>query len=252
MGKRIASACGTAANYRRGCRCGSCRQAMSVKQREYREAMIAKYGHIPSQKSRRRKTYSETRNCTACGGSFTTQKSGPQRFCSLSCAARYTQNRPPRGQIVLYVGQAVEPKRKLRSQAGTSNLRFRSGQCRVCSAWFVSVNLDVTCSAVCAKEWRSEQFSHYRHRRRALERAAYVEDVSRKQVFERDGYRCYLCGKMTRPDKQTPHPKAPTIDHVIPLAVGGTHEPLNCRTACFRCNCRKSHRGGGEQLLLIA
>jgi len=52
--------------------------------------------------------------------------------------------------------------------------------------------------------------------------------------------------------KQTvPHPKAPTIDHVIPLAQGGTHEPLNCRAAHFLCNSLKSHQGHGDQMLLL-
>jgi len=62
--------------------------------------------------------------------------------------------------------------------------------------------------------------------------------------------RCHICNKAVKRDAVVPHPLAPTIDHVIPLAVGGTHEPLNCRCAHYICNARKGHRGG-EQLLLI-
>lgn len=89
-------------------------------------------------------------------------------------------------------------------------------------------------------------------RRKARQKNAFVADVNRGRVFEADGYRCHLCGLLTERDKKVPHPKAPTIDHVIPLHVGGTHEPSNCRTAHFRCNHLKGARGGGEQLLLIA
>ncbi|MEU2106485.1 HNH endonuclease signature motif containing protein [Nocardia sp. NPDC019255] len=71
-------------------------------------------------------------------------------------------------------------------------------------------------------------------------------------MFESDGYRCHLCRRKTDPTKVAPHPRSPTIDHVIPLSKGGTHEPSNCRTACFHCNATKGDRGGGEQLLLIA
>lgn len=130
--------------------------------------------------------------------------------------------------------------------------RLTSGYCKVCTAPFVSFNVDVTCSALC-------QENHYRAfrktakgRRRARKAGAYVEDVWRSRVFASDGYRCHLCRKKTLPDRQVPHPRAPTIDHVIPLSKGGTHEPANCRTACFQCNSLKRDGGSGEQMLLIA
>ncbi|WP_353962043.1 HNH endonuclease [Mycolicibacterium houstonense] len=91
----------------------------------------------------------------------------------------------------------------------------------------------------------------HEERKRARKAGAYVEPVYRKRVFNRDGYRCHLCGKKTDQTKKVPHPKAPTLDHIIPLASGGTHEPSNCRCACFLCNSLKGDRGGGEQLLLI-
>ena len=89
-------------------------------------------------------------------------------------------------------------------------------------------------------------------RRRALEANAFVSHVSRAKVFAADGYRCYLCRKLCDRTATVPHPNAPTVDHVIPLARGGTHEPSNCRTACFGCNCTKGAYGSGEQLLLLA
>lgn len=91
-----------------------------------------------------------------------------------------------------------------------------------------------------------------KHRRRAIKRNAFVANVSPQKVFERDGWKCHLCGKAINRKAVVPHPKAPTIDHVIPLASGGTHEPLNCRAAHFLCNSIKGDRGGGEQLLLVA
>lgn len=130
--------------------------------------------------------------------------------------------------------------------------RLTSGQCRVCSHWFVSHHTDVTCSPECFDIRRREQRRIDRDRRRATKRNAFVENVYRKKVFSADGYRCHLCGKKTDKTKSVPHPKAPTIDHITPLALGGTHEPANCRTACFKCNATKSHRLAGDQLLLLA
>ena len=97
-----------------------------------------------------------------------------------------------------------------------------------------------------------------RDRRRARKKDAFVENVNRKKIYARDNYRCQLrlpgC-KGVDPNKVVPHPKAPTLDHIVPLAAGvaagGTHEPKNCQLACFQCNWQKSDGSFGEQLLLI-
>lgn len=89
------------------------------------------------------------------------------------------------------------------------------------------------------------------HRRRARMIGAFVEDVNRLEVFLADGYKCYLCGKKTDPSKVYPHPKCPTIDHIVPLSKGGLHERSNCRTACAKCNWSKQDRGGGEQFAIV-
>jgi 5-methylcytosine-specific restriction endonuclease McrA len=57
---------------------------------------------------------------------------------------------------------------------------------------------------------------------------------------------------MTRKTASVPHPMAPTIDHIVPLSKGGTHEPINCRTAHFLCNSTKGDRLAGDQLILFA
>lgn len=151
---------------------------------------------------------------------------------------------------VLYVGPP-QPEPRLNVHVRTAS-RLTSGQCRMCRAWFVSRHLDVTCSAECA-ELRLKEVRHaHRGKRRARKRNAFVANVIRKRVFAADGYRCHLCKRKTNPAKVVPHPRAPTIDHVIPLARGGTHEPINCRTACFLCNATKGDRGSGDQLMLLS
>ncbi|WP_371287153.1 HNH endonuclease [Mycobacteroides abscessus] len=129
--------------------------------------------------------------------------------------------------------------------------RLTSGQCRVCREWFVDLHMGITCSDDCREIHRASVKRVQKSRRRAVKRNAYVEDVSPKRVFERDGYRCHICRKKVRTDVVVPHPRAATVDHLIPLACGGTHEMANCRTACFLCNAVKGDRGGGEQLMLV-
>lgn len=55
----------------------------------------------------------------------------------------------------------------------------------------------------------------------------------RYEVFRRDNHACRYCGA-TAPDAKL------TIDHVIPVTLGGTDEPANLVTACTECNTGKS------------
>lgn len=57
-------------------------------------------------------------------------------------------------------------------------------------------------------------------------------------VFERDGWVCCRCGKPVDRELDHPHPEAGTLDHVIPIHAGGSHDPGNVRLAHRICNQR--------------
>ena len=71
------------------------------------------------------------------------------------------------------------------------------------------------------------------------------------EIAERDGHRCGLCRRKVNMAQVVPHPRAPTIDHLIPLDRGGDDTRANVQIAHFLCNSRKGNRGGGEQLALL-
>lgn len=77
---------------------------------------------------------------------------------------------------------------------------------------------------------------------RAKKLSAFISTVNRKDIFERDGYICQLCGTGVLPFVPHQHPMYPTIDHIIPLSKGGTHEPSNVQTAHLGCNASKGAR----------
>ena len=235
-----------ARGYSKGCRCQVCKAGVAERQRK--RYLAQREQGVP----RKRHYRTHHKVCPECATPFTTRYK-QTRLCSSACGAREAGRARSdelrlRRLPALYTGPAYVPPVP---HVATSH-RLVSGECRACGDWFVSEYRDVTCSPACAEVERKAAKARARAKRRALKRDAYVADVYRLKVYEADGYRCHLCGRMTDKTKQAPHPKAPTIDHIIPLAVGGTHEPLNCRTAHFECNSRKSHRGEGEQLLLIA
>jgi hypothetical protein len=73
----------------------------------------------------------------------------------------------------------------------------------------------------------------------------------RAEVFNRDRWVCGICRKKVDPDLRHPDPMAPSLDHVLPIAEGGTNEPANLRLTHLRCNISRRHYGGNEQLALI-
>lgn len=64
--------------------------------------------------------------------------------------------------------------------------------------------------------------------------ASPVGHGKRFRVFARDSFRCCYCGVSAADDGVTLH-----IDHLIPLADGGSSEEENLVTACSECNLGK-------------
>jgi hypothetical protein len=102
----------------------------------------------------------------------------------------------------------------------------------------------------CAKVSKRESMKTARRRRRARERNAYTEPYTLAEIAKRDKYRCGICRKRVAMTKAVPHPKAPTIDHLIPLSENGDDVPANVQLAHFWCNSVRG-TGGTVQLLLV-
>lgn len=69
--------------------------------------------------------------------------------------------------------------------------------------------------------------------RRARKRNAFVADVDISALYERDCGCCCLCGLPVYQGEAH-------LEHLMPLALGGMHEPDNCGLAHPACNLRKS------------
>ena len=60
----------------------------------------------------------------------------------------------------------------------------------------------------------------------------------RLRILNRDGRECYWCGM-----------DASTVDHIIPVAKGGTDDPENLVAACRKCNFSKQDKMPDEFVL---
>ena len=79
-----------------------------------------------------------------------------------------------------------------------------------------------------------------------------VSPTQRKTVLERDGYKCRICGI----SRQYLDDKVPglgeylrlEIDHIVPIAQGGTSDESNLQCLCWRCNSLKGSKKTNKQV----
>jgi len=80
--------------------------------------------------------------------------------------------------------------------------------------------------------------------RKAATRGAAVRgpNFTVADLIKRDGNNCGICGEAMMPTATYPDPNSPSIDHIIPVSRGGTHELANARAAHLSCNIRRGNR----------
>ncbi|SDD37432.1 HNH endonuclease [Geodermatophilus telluris] len=93
-----------------------------------------------------------------------------------------------------------------------------------------------------SEERRRTSSSTARHARRVRLEGATVERFDPIKVFERDGWHCRLCGGPVDRDLRWPDPASASLDHVVPLVVGGAHSRDNTQLAHWLCNVQKGAR----------
>lgn len=115
--------------------------------------------------------------------------------------------------------------------------------CEVCAAEFdATMRRRFCCSTACTRKRNNRENSKHVLRRRAAQRGTAAEAIRPRDIFERDDWTCGICREPVDPALAAPHPKSPSVDHVIPLSRGGTHTRDNVQTAHLGCNCRKGAR----------
>ena len=72
--------------------------------------------------------------------------------------------------------------------------------------------------------------------------AARVQSLNPRTVFFRDGWVCQLCEGLVDESVLWPDPMSKSLDHVVPISLGGEHSMANTQLAHLRCNILKSNR----------
>lgn len=84
---------------------------------------------------------------------------------------------------------------------------------------------------------QKKPIKYYSPKRRAI--YAKGDEIDALLLFELFNWTCYLCKDAIDPHRRCPDWRAATIEHIVPLARGGTHTWDNVAPAHYRCNMDK-------------
>jgi len=94
---------------------------------------------------------------------------------------------------------------------------------------------------------KSAKDSFYGARRRSLIAGGSRDAIDPMAVFERDKWKCHLCGRNTKKSlRGTFEPLAPELEHIVALSDGGTHTWGNVACSCRSCNLGKGAASFGQ------
>ena len=193
-----------------------------------------------------------SRACAACGSEFETYNGlWGNRFCSKPCAdvdkrnghdhkaykrAYHHEHYEPKGRTARTCCQCGD---KFMPDTGKGRTRSHEGRRDFCSTG-------------CRQAfWGAKKLRSYR--RRAERFGVVHERLDRMLVFERDAWRCQICGrKSLKCWLGTRNPRRPELDHRVPMCKGGPHTYENVQLACLRCNRSKNGRRILGQIPLFA
>lgn len=204
-----------------------------------------------------------TRECRYCGNSFVRASKGePTKYCNHDCRRAEVRRRDreyckkPRdtsrlpmcsahGCDTRSVSKGLCFKHYFRDRANGS-MSLRCGWCGELKA----SDGRGYCAGCAMAARRATASKRNADRRSKVSSGDRIDPI---RVFERDGWRCHLCGRATpKRLRGTARPRAPELDHIVTLADGGTHTWGNVACACRECNSNKGARSLGQLGLAIA
>lgn len=161
--------------------------------------------------------------CEHCGNSFRSAKRHV-RHCTIEChiAARH-------------LGEIAD---RLAEKGKVERFCLRCGE-----AMNPAMRIDAKfCSAGCNFSAHAQTRKFRRRLGETAVRPRHQPLISLADIAERGAWCCGLCGELVDRERRHPDPLAPSLDHILPLARGGTNDLSNLQISHLRCNLRKRDR----------
>lgn len=188
----------------------------------------------------REKAKVKHKTCSVCGKEFTTTYR--QSTCSDECRKQLARDK----QHQIYLSKRDEEIRRLREEFVPQRV-----VCKECGCEFETEfngsrgqTRTVFCSNECARRNHKRTGKAVR---RARKKGLGCESFDPLDVLKRDNWTCQICGvKTPKKYRGTCDDRAPELDHIIPLALGGEHSMRNTQCLCRKCNGAKGATGQGQ------
>ena len=121
----------------------------------------------------------------------------------------------------------------------------RIKECKVCGNIFIGTKRSICCSDICRKKYENRQSEL---RKRIKNKSKIEWNISLEKLIQRDEGICKICGRQVDINDYyyvdegyfIAGENYPSIDHIIPLAKGGTHTWNNIQLAHRHCNAIKN------------
>ena len=202
--------------------------------------------------------------CRECGHEFTRYYDAVRnevhgkRKEKLTCPAcfqkkwkqyREQKNAPKQRDAQERAERAAENRSRKISDQLTRRLAIHV--CKNCGTEFCMEATGYNSEQYCSKKCQSRYFNRAKNEKRIdrLKSRMHDTDITLEKLFKRDGGVCYICGKtcdwsdiVEKDGTMVAGDSYPSIDHVKPVARGGTHTWDNIKLACRICNTLKGWR----------
>lgn len=175
--------------------------------------------------------------CKKCGSVFTASSITLRQGGAIVCKQCKENEKLLRAEEARQarIAASEERKRTLAREQEERSHRI----CAECGAPFVSPQYRKFCSEQCRRK--------NENRRKDARRRGYRRKSTLTKLYERDHGVCYICGRKCDFEDYTIRDGTflvgqtyPTVEHVVPVCLGGDDEWDNVRLACFACNTKKS------------
>jgi 5-methylcytosine-specific restriction endonuclease McrA len=173
--------------------------------------------------------------CLSCGGGFksTVQR---QQFCSGVCRGASRRTLKGTARACARCAASFEPAHRARKFCSLRCASFgRQGSACRCGATLTSGRI----CADCRRTAKQSKWHNATARRRAITHDQ-IDRLDRVLVYRRDDGTCRICWGRISEKARYPDRASLSIDHIIPLARGGSHTYNNVRAAHLACNVRRN------------
>ena len=164
------------------------------------------------------------RPCRECDAPIPGSVSMKRTYCSAKCAKRASN-------------RAHYARRPPCSAPDCTNQSVLAGLCR-------RHHPDSASWSQGNPETRRANLRRKTQKRRALIFDPAAEDICRDEIGERDGWICGLCSEPVDRTLPWPDSLSASLDHILPLSLGGRHVASNVQISHLTCNVRKGNRVG--------